>query len=255
MLVDCSYRGSIATIRLNRPDKLNAINEEMKSDLLSHFHRLANEDEVRAVLVTGAGKSFCAGGDINTMGNFTAQSLRKRLEATHAVMEAVHTVQKPVVAALNGAVAGIGLSLALACDYLIAAESTYFTLSFKNIGVVPDGGALYFLYQNIGMIRTKELVFSARKVPAAEALELGLLSKVVADTELQSRATEIAEELASGPTLALGLTKRLMLQMQPSMTSFFDAEVWAQTPAVLSKDHREGTRAFFEKRKPVFSGQ
>jgi 2-(1,2-epoxy-1,2-dihydrophenyl)acetyl-CoA isomerase len=255
MEVECSCGGSIATVRLNRPDKLNAINEDMKRELTAIFGRLRNDEDIRAVVITGSGRAFCAGGDVSTMGNFTPKSLQTRLQATYAMIEAVHTIEKPVIASMRGAVAGIGWSLALACDQLIASDTAYFSQSFKNIGVIPDGGALYFLGLNIGAVRAKELVFSGRRVPSAEALSLGLVNKVVPDKELEDSTDALAKELAQGPTRAFGLGKKLLMQMQPGRNAFFDAELWAQSIAVLSDDHREGARAFVEKRKPSFKGR
>lgn len=253
--IETRREGAVAIVRLNRPDALNALSEPMKDFMGGHFADLARDPEVRAIVLCAAGRAFCASGDVTTMGNFTPTSAQERLKRAHRVIINLHAIEKPVIAAVQGAVAGIGWSMAMACDMVVAGESAYFSQVFKNVGLAPDGGAIYFLAQNLGMLRAKELVLSGRRVLAAEALNLGLVSQVVPDVELEARALGLAAELANGPTLAFGFGKKLFKQTQtPTLETFLDSEAWAQGMALLTDDHREGARAFLEKRKPVFKG-
>lgn len=255
MEIEVKKEESIATVILNRPEKLNALNESMKATLIAIFADLANDVDVRAVIVTGNGRAFCAGGDVSTMGNFTAKSLERRLIVSQRLLLDIDAMDKPIIASVRGAVAGIGWSLALVCDQIIASDTTYFSQSFKNIGAVPDGGALQLLTQNIGVLRTKNLVLTGRRMAAGEALECGLVNFVVPDADLDSRTLNLARELASGPTLAFSIGKRLMRHLRsPALENYMAAELWGQSLAVLSDDHKEGARAFREKRKPEFRG-
>ncbi|MDO8441117.1 MAG: enoyl-CoA hydratase-related protein [Polaromonas sp.] len=256
MDVEFVRHGSIATIKLNRPDKYNAVNEPMKKRLAEVFAELRLDDGVRAIILAGNGSAFCTGGDVSTMGNFSPKSLEVRLRTTHKMLLEIDAIEKPVIASVRGAVAGIGWSMAMVCDQIVASETAYFSQSFKNVGVIPDGGALYFLTQNIGVLRVKDLVLSGRRLPAQEALQLGLVTKLVPDDRLEEETLALAQDLADGPTLAYGIGKKLLKQVCPSgLGAFLDSEMWAQTVAVLSDDHKEGAQAFREKRKPVFKGR
>lgn len=253
--IESTREGAVATVRLNRPDALNALSEPMKDELGAIFGELGRDPSVRAVVLCAAGRTFCASGDVTTMGNFTPTSALDRLKRAHRVIINLANIEKPVIAAVQGAVAGIGWSMAMACDQIVAAESAYFSQVFKNVGLAPDGGALYFLTQNIGMLRAKELVLSGRKLNAQDALALGLVSRVVPDAELEQNAQALAAQLAQGPTLAFGYGKKMFKHTQtPTLETFLDAEAWAQGNALLTDDHKEGVRAFLEKRKPVFQG-
>lgn len=255
MHIELLREGPLATVRLNRPDALNALSEPMKDELGALFAELARDPAVRAVVLCAAGRAFCASGDVTTMGDFTVASAEDRLKRAHRMIINLAAIEKPVIAAVQGAVAGIGWSMAMACDQIIATENAYFSQVFKNVGLAPDGGAIYFLTQNLGVLRAKELVLSGRRVGAREALELGLVSRVVPDGEQEQQASALAEELAHGPTMAFGFGKKLFKQtITPTLETFLDAEAWAQGNALLTDDHREGVRAFLEKRKPVFKG-
>jgi 2-(1,2-epoxy-1,2-dihydrophenyl)acetyl-CoA isomerase len=169
---------------------------------------------------------------------------------------ALHNLEKPVIAAIRGPAAGIGASLALACDLIIASENAYLLMAFKNIGIPPDGGAVYFLTQHLGIARAKELVYSARKLPAQEARDMGIVMKVVPDGELEAEAHALAAELATSATYALGLAKRMFHSMYtPSLEQLLELENLAIAGARLTHDHQEGIAAFREKRKPKFSGR
>lgn len=254
--IDLEHSNGIATIRLNRPDKLNALSEEMKIDLIRIFQEVSADEAVRVVLLTGAGRGFCAGGDVSTMGGLTAHGAKKRIRQAQEVVLRLANIEKPVVAAVRGPVAGIGWSMALASDIIIASETASFHQSFSKIGLVPDGGAVFFLRQVLGSYRAKELVYTARRTEAKEALAMGLVNKVVPDAELEAVAHALATELAAGPAFALSVTKRMFKSLEiPSLDNFLDTEAWAQSLSLLTEDHQEGGKAFMEKRAPNFKGR
>ena len=247
---------AVAVVTLDRPEKLNALTVEMREALGSAFESAGRDPGVRAVLLQASGKAFCASGDVSRMGNFTPASGRELLRLAHRMVRNLANIEKPVVAATRGAVAGMGWSMALACDAVIASDTARFTQVFRHVGLVPDGGAIYFLTQHLGLLRAKELVYSGRRIDAQEALALGLVNRVVADDQLDSIALAYAHELASGPTFALGMAKKMFKMMyQPNLEALLDAEAWAQGLALQSDDHQEGVQAFFDKRPPQFKGR
>jgi len=249
-------RDGIATVTLNRPEKLNALNEEMYAQLTEGFAALAADDTVRAVIVTGAGRGFCSGSDVGGMLQSDLVSGRARLQRRHRMIRNLVNIEKPVIAAARGPVAGIGFSIALACDLIVAAESAKFSQIFKNIGLIPDGGAVYFLTQRLGIARAKELVYTARMLPAQEALEWGVVSRVVADDQLDDAARLLAAEFAGSATYALALAKKMFESMYtPSLEALLEMESLSQGLARLTEDHREGVTAFREKRKALFKGR
>lgn len=255
MSVRYELRDGVAVITLDRAEKMNALTVEMREALGTYFETAGRDREVRAVLLTAAGKAFCASGDVSKMGNFSAASGRELLKLAHRMIRNLANIEKPVVAGVRGAVAGIGWSMALACDAVVASDTARFTQVFRHVGLAPDGGAIYFLTQHLGVQRAKELVYSGRRIDAQEACAMGLVSRVVTDEELDAAAFEHARELATGPTFALGIAKKMFkLMHQPDLESFLDAEAWGQGLALLSEDHQEGVKAFFEKRKPAFKG-
>lgn len=256
MHVEYAEEGAVAIVRLNRPERLNALNEPLKHELGSLFLDLAFKDAIRAVVLTGAGRGFCASGDIDNLGRFTAFSTRERFRRLHRAIAAIANLDKPVVAAVRGPVAGVGFAMALSSDIIVASETARFSMVFKNVGLAPDGGAVYFLCQSLGLMKAKELVFSGRSLSAADARDLGLVAHVVSDDELEARARDIAGELAAGPTMAFGIAKRLFKAMTvPTLEAFLDLEAVSQGLAVLGEDHAEGVAAFREKRKPGFVGR
>jgi 2-(1,2-epoxy-1,2-dihydrophenyl)acetyl-CoA isomerase len=251
-----SVEGAIATVRLNRPERLNALSEDMKDRLGDLFLQLGQDKSVRAVMLSAAGRGFCASGDVSTMGQFTATTAMERLKRAHRWVLALAAIDKPVIAAVRGPVAGAGWSMALACDVVLASETAVFSQVFKNMGLIPDSGALWFLAQHLGPLRAKELIFTGRKLPAAEAHALGLVTSLVPDERLEEEALRWARELAEGPTFAYGLTKKAFRQLAiPSLEQALDAEAAAQSVALLTEDHREGVKAFLEKRPARFRGE
>jgi 2-(1,2-epoxy-1,2-dihydrophenyl)acetyl-CoA isomerase len=256
MSTQVTIADGIATVLLNRPDKLNALSHEMYQELAGHFEALDGNDDVRAVILTGAGRAFCAGGDVTSMGGRDVVAGRKRSKHHHRMILALHNLEKPVIAAVRGPAAGIGASLALACDVILASESAYLLMAFKNVGIPPDGGAVYFLTQYVGVARAKELVYTARKLPAREAQEMGIVMKVVADDTLEHEALALARDFATSATYALALAKRLFQSMYtPTLEQLLELEGLAIAGARLTHDHGEGVAAFREKRKPDFKGR
>lgn len=256
MSIQVTHDSGIATVLLNRPDKLNALSGEMYHALADCFEQLGQDDAVRAVVLTGAGRAFCAGGDVGSMGNYDVVSGRKRSRGHHRTVINLHNLEKPVIAAVRGPAAGIGASLALASDLIIASETAYLLMAFKNVGIPPDGGAVFFLTQYLGVARAKELVYTARKLPAQEAKDMGIVMKVVADDRLEAEAQALARELASSATYALTLAKKMFQSMYtPTLEQLLEMEILAVCGARLTHDHKEGIAAFKEKRKPRFSGR
>jgi len=256
MNVKSRTENGVATVTLDRPDKMNALSEAMYADMSRIFADLASDDAVRAVVVTGAGRAFCSGSDVSGMEKTDPVSNRTRMKLRHRMIQNLVNIEKPVIAAVNGACVGIGFSIALACDLIVAAESARFSQVFKKIGLVPDGGSIFFLVQHLGLARAKELVYTARMLPAQEAHEWGIVSKVVPDRELSAAAHAFAQELADSATYALGLAKKMFQSMYtPTLEALLETELLTQALARLSDDHKEGVTAFREKRGARFRGR
>lgn len=256
MSIQVAKTNGIATVTLNRPDKLNALSEEMYHGIADRFVELDADDEVRAIVLTGAGRAFCAGGDVGSMGGYDVVTGRKRSQQHKRAVVSLYNVEKPVIAAVRGPAAGIGFSLALACDLIVASESAYFLAAFKNVGIPPDGGAVFFLTQYLGIARAKEIAYTARRIPAQEAQEMGLVTKVVPDPALEREAQALAQDLASSATYALRLAKRMFQsQYVPTLEMLLELENLAVGGARLTHDHQEGVAAFRAKRPPKFLGR
>jgi len=257
--VDLTKDGPAARILLNRPDALNAWNEQFGRDLLDAVTTVAADESIRAVLITGAGRGFSSGADLKEQrggddGSLPDLSARLK-EIYHPVITALREMPKPVVAAVNGPAVGIGCSLALAADLIVAAESSYFLLAFVNIGLVPDGGSTAFLPARVGYARAAEMAMLGERVPAQQALDWGLVNQVVADGELESVSAALLERLANGPTRSYAGAKRLLnRRMYADLAGQLDAEAEAQRDQGQSKDFLEGVIAFVEKRPPNFTG-
>jgi 2-(1,2-epoxy-1,2-dihydrophenyl)acetyl-CoA isomerase len=249
-----------ATIELNRPEKLNAWNAQFGDDLLEALRRVAADDTVRAVLVTGAGRGFSSGADLTEIGSDVTPEGRPDVYKTlteryHPIMEGIRELPKPVVAAVNGPAVGIGCSLALCCDLIVAAESAYFLLAFVNIGLVPDGGSSLFLPTRIGMARATELSMLGERLPAAKALDWGLINRVVPDDQLRAEGEALAARLAAGPTRSYaGAKRQLNNWLYTRMPEQLELEARVQQEMAGSDDFVEGALAFAEKRAARFSG-
>lgn len=255
MMPEISYilSGGVAEITLNRTEKMNALTLAMREYLRDLFASIRADPAVRAVLITANGRAFCAGADVQELaGNDTRHDFDV---ITNPLVLNLHRIGKPVVCAVNGLAVGLGWSLVLSADIIIAAESARFSQVFRKIGLAPDGGAVWFLTRLLGTLGAKELVMSARTIDAREALSLGLASQVVGDEDLLTTARASAAELASGPTLAFRHTKTLFeAAISPRLEDYLRLEADLQCELVKSIDHREGLNAFAEKRPPVFSG-
>jgi len=252
--IETKRDGAVLTITLNRPEVLNAFTAEMHRQLVGAFKEARGPD-VRAVVVTGAGRGFCVGQDLNEFKE-AARDIAGRLRRNyHPTVLAVRQLEKPVIAAVNGAAAGAGLSFACACDIRLASDAASFVPAFINVGLVPDSGGTYFVVELLGYARAFGWMTSGRKLTAAEAHEWGLVSEVVEGDGLAARAREIAARYAAMPTRGVGMTKRLFSDAARNrLEDQLELEAELQTAATQTNDFREGVAAFLEKRKPEFSG-
>jgi 2-(1,2-epoxy-1,2-dihydrophenyl)acetyl-CoA isomerase len=249
----------LLTITMNRPERRNALSPEMTQGLVDAAKRAAEDHEVRAVLIKGAGGTFCVGGDVKAMAEgraplpFEAKlaNLRRGME----VSRILHQMPKPVVAQLDGAAAGAGLSIALACDLRVAGESAKITTAFAKVGFSGDYGGTYFLTHLLGSAKARELYLTSPVLTAREALVLGMVTRVVPDAEVEAAAHELAMSLAQGPTVALGYIKKNINNAELlSLEACFDAEAMHHSRCSDTADHKEAATAFVEKRKPAFQG-
>lgn len=253
--------GGVRTITLNRPDVLNAFNDTMLKALSKAVRQAEKDKSVRCLMLTGAGRAFSSGQDLadvrDRYDSDTPIELGRHIRAHYNPLIAkLRSIEKPVVAGVNGVAAGAGCSLALACDIRVAAESAGFIEAFVNVGLVPDSGSTFMLPRLIGVSRAMEMTFTGRKIKSEEALRIGLVNQVVADAELSSTAMKLAAKLASLPTKAIGWTKRAInAAWSADLVDQLDYEAMLQTAAGRTQDHREGVAAFLEKRSPRFKGE
>jgi 2-(1,2-epoxy-1,2-dihydrophenyl)acetyl-CoA isomerase len=254
-------KDGIATFTLNRPERLNALGDTLRDDLLDAVARTAADPEVRVMVITGAGKGFCAGGDVKAM-NENRETGRERpiidkiAPSRDQTLLAMRDAPQPIIAAVNGAAAGAGMNLALACDIRIASTAAKFSQAFVKRGLHPDWGGTYFLPRVVGMAKACELIFTGDLIEAPEALRLGLVSRVVAPEELMPAVLELARKIAAGPPVAVRLAKRALYHNADcDLRQALEFETFAQNICQDTDDAREGVRAFVEKRAPVFRGR
>ena len=252
--------GGVARITLNKPDKLNALSWGSWAEIETAVEAANDDDDVRCVLITGAGRGFSAGTDLTAgAGDERPRPYQGRtgtLRSTHLCTATVYDCRKPTIAAVNGASVGAGLSLALACDIRIASEKARFSAIFIKRGLSADTGSTWFLPRLIGMDRALEMLYTGRIVEAEEALRIGLVSEVVAPDSLMERANALAGEIAKGPTLAVEINKRLAREgLDRNLTEQIELEQFLQQITQRSEDAREGGLSFIEKRDPVFKGR
>ena len=254
-VLELATDGAVRTLTLNRPAALNALNAELRSGLVAALKEARRDADVRAVVITGAGRGFCAGADLR--GGAGERQFRRVLTTEyHAVIDAIRSLPKPIIASVNGVAAGAGMSLALATDVVIAAEEARFVPAFARIGLVPDSGLTRTLVRALGRHRALEVLLGERELAAADAQRVGLVARVVPLDDLADATSDLAARLAAGPTLAIGLTKRLVgLAEDASLEATLDAEAALQDVAGRSEDHAEGVAAFTEKRDPTFRGR
>ncbi len=258
--IEVTSAGGVVRITLNRADALNPLSVRMASEIAATIAAVAEDPSARAVLITGAGRAFSSGadlsgGDARATEDGKPDVITALRETYNPMIVAMRELPKPIVAAVNGPAAGIGCSLALACDLTIAAASSYFLMAFANIGLTIDGGASAFLAARVGPARAAEMALLAEKLPAERALEWGLVSRVVPDEELEAEATALAERLAAGPTGSYASTKRLLnAACYPDLAAQLDREAVEQQSRAESEDFGIGVMAFLAKQTPEFKG-
>lgn len=253
----------IATVTLNRPAALNALSAEMTQQLIDTTAQLERDANVRCVVLRGAGDNFMAGGDVKGFYRSLTEDreahiadMERRVVNVHQIIYQIRRMPKPVIVAVQGAAAGIGLSIAMACDLAIAADDAFFTLAYRHIGLSADGGSTYFLPRIVGERKALELALLGERFNAQQALALGLLNWVVPRAQLVEETAELARKLADGPTVALGVAKRLIRSsFDNSWDEHSHREAEGMAVAVATEDHLEGATAFVQKRKPVFKGR
>jgi len=257
-----SVKDGVATLTLNRPDRLNALSGPMLDALLEALSRLADDSSVGVVILTGAGRGFCAGGDVKAMAEgreFGGDTLEEKAQGLRAKMEVsrwLHEMPKPTIAMVRGAAAGAGLSLALACDLRVASDTARFATAFARVGYSGDFGGSWFLTQLVGTAKARELYYAAEILDAAAALGLGLVNRVVPDTRLEEETQALAGKLARGPRVALRYMKRNMNAAEAgTLKDSLDLEAWHHTRTGFTEDHKEAAKAFVDKREPTFRGR
>jgi 2-(1,2-epoxy-1,2-dihydrophenyl)acetyl-CoA isomerase len=260
-------RDGVLHLTLNQPDKLNALSDQMIAGLLEELGRAAHDSEVRCVLLSGAGRGFCSGGDVSRMrdrnegggGNGVEQTVEQRMAGLRRAEEVslmLHELPKPTIAAINGAAAGAGLSIALACDLRIAADSARLITAFARVGFSGDFGGTWLMTRLVGPARAKEFYFLADPIEANQAFALGLVNRVVPVASLMAEAGALAKRIASGPVIAYGYMKaNINAALTADFRTLLDREAVGQTLTGRTEDHREAVKAFLEKRQPTFKGR
>lgn len=257
-LIKTTTRDAVCTITLNRPDRLNSFTEPMAVQLQQALRAAGEDDAVRCILLTGAGKAFCAGQDLPEVADkgedYDLGTTVRR--SYNPVIKAIRHTEKPVIGAVNGTAAGAGANIAFACDIVLAAEEAVFVQSFSKIGLIPDSGGTFFLPRLVGLQRANMLYLLDEKVPAERAVELGLIYKSVPDGELMDEARAVCRKLAAMPTRGFGLYKRAINQsFMNTLDDQLDLEADLQTAAGHTHDYHEGVQAFLNKRKPEYKGE
>lgn len=250
-------KGKITIVRLNLPEKLNCLEPRLREDLKSALRQFEKDSESRVAVLTGQGRAFCAGGDLIEMQDGMEPVYAVgHMSGCNEIILMIANIAKPIIASVNGAAAGAGFSIALACDLVLASTSASFMQAFTKVGLVPDMGSLYLLPRVVGMHRAKELIWRAKRITADEALHLGIVNSVIEPERLEETVLELAQEIAEGPAFAIGLGKMILSRsLESSLQDILQYEGLAQSICLQSDDHKEGVKAFYEKRKPLFAGK
>lgn len=259
--MSCTLRlnsnNTIATLTMDAPGTRNALDAEMRSTFETALYDIKKNDHIRCIILTGAGKAFCAGGDLSAMRQgIDVVGGRDKIKSIHDWAQNIVKIEKPFIAAVNGAAIGAGFGLALACDMIVASTEAKFGAAFNKVGLIPDYGTMYLLPRIVGMARAKDIVLTSRLVSAQELYQAGAITEVVEPDKLMDAAMSIAERLSQGAPYAIGLSKRLMqMSYECSFEQMLEYESLAQGICYQTTDHKEGVKAFFEKRASRFIGK
>ncbi|PEL13252.1 enoyl-CoA hydratase/isomerase family protein [Bacillus sp. AFS017336] len=254
LLVEVKDR--ILTLTLNRPESLNSFSHEMLNGIVEALNQARNNPEIKVIVLSGAGRSFSAGGDVKTMGQVSPNDVYEHIGVLNTVIKSIRELEKPVIASVHGFAAGAGFNLALACDLLIAANDSKFALSFSQVGLISDGGGSYFLPRLIGPYLAKQFFFTAEPVSAERMYQLGVANSLVPVENLAEETMKFANKIAAGPGKATGMMKKLIDQSFTStLDEMLELERITQPLMVATEDHQEGVTAFKEKRKAIFTGK
>lgn len=255
-VVSVAIEQGVMSIVLQRPEVLNAYSEEMLDGLVQAMEEAGRNREVKTVVISGAGRAFCAGGDVKSMSDFTPLDIHDFVGKLNYLVRSMSKLEKPIIAAVHGYAAGAGLCLALACDMIVASDDAKFSAGFAQIGLVADGGGMFFLPRTLGTYRAKEMLFTGKILSAAKAQEWGIVNEVFPASALAEETKKLAVQLANGPSRTYAMIKKLANQaLTADLEAMLGMEQTAQTVMASTADHREGVQAFKEKRKPMFTGE
>ncbi|MBQ8054282.1 MAG: enoyl-CoA hydratase/isomerase family protein [Lachnospiraceae bacterium] len=249
---------NIAVIQMNRPERMNALEDELAAELLDAYKDVAADQQVRAVVLTGSGKAFCAGGDLKRLQKGFASTAEgyEYMRSFREMVETFMNMPKPAIAAVGGYAVGAGFCIAMQADIILASEKAKFGMAFAGVGLIPDLAGMYTLPRLAGLNRAKELIFTGRTIDAAEAKDMGIVNWIEPQEQLLEKACKLAKQLANGPGIAIKMAKKVLNESQNlTLSQLLDTEPMAQAICFDSEDHKEGVNAFFEKRRPKFVGR
>jgi 2-(1,2-epoxy-1,2-dihydrophenyl)acetyl-CoA isomerase len=247
----------VGLVKMNRPERMNALSADLRADLLACLHDLGQDREIRSIILTGSGKAFSAGGDLNELREkMTVHQSGDYVRGVSRIITTLRSLEKPVIAGVNGAAVGAGFSMVMAADLIVASEKAFFSMAFSKVGLVPDLGANFFAPRLFGNHKAKEMAFFGKTMTARELWDMGFVNYLVEPDALESKMLEVAKDLALGPPLALGLAKKMMDQSwNLDLENMLEVEALAQATCLQSEDFQEGAAAFYEKRPPRFKGE